>query len=184
MRMPTTPIGELMTEHRLIQRVIGDMVEIVHRIDSGARVDSRQIDVIVDFLRTYADKCHHGKEEDILFARLAEKDLRPEHDAMMQDLIEGHRYARKKTGILATANEGYAGGDDRALSAMRDALQSLVDFYPEHIEDEDHGFFKPAMEYFSAEEKVDLEDAFEQFDRAMIHETYRHTVEELEASYA
>ena len=33
-------------------------------------VDPVFIDTAVDFIRTYADRCHHGKEEDLLFKAL------------------------------------------------------------------------------------------------------------------
>ena len=60
-----------MIEHRLIERVIAD---VQTRLDGQAArrvVDTAYVDHVVDFLRTYADRCHHGKEEDILFRDLA-----------------------------------------------------------------------------------------------------------------
>jgi hemerythrin-like domain-containing protein len=183
MRLPTTPIGALMTEHRLIQRVVGDMERMIADMEENMHVDSEAVDVVLDFFRTYADRCHHGKEEDILFARLAEKDLAPEHEAMMNDLVEGHRYARRINKEITEANRAYVGGTLTALAAIHKGFRALVKFYPEHIELEDHSFFKPAMEYFSAEERDQIEHDFEQFDRAMIHETYQSTVEALEAIY-
>jgi len=76
------PIGPLMIEHRLIERMIGLMSQELERIRNNIAVDPEFafvdpvfIDTAVDFLRIYADRCHHGKEEDILFAELAAKDL-------------------------------------------------------------------------------------------------------------
>ena len=80
------PIGPLMIEHRLIEKMIRLMDREIVRIRENitvspqfAFVDSRFIDAAVDFIRTYADQVHHGKEEDILFAALQEKPLSPEH---------------------------------------------------------------------------------------------------------
>ena len=38
------------------------------------------IDIAVDFIRMYADRTHHGKEEDILFRDLEKKSLSPNHN--------------------------------------------------------------------------------------------------------
>jgi hemerythrin-like domain-containing protein len=45
----------------------------VEDIKNENRVKLLFIDTAVDFIRTYADRCHHGKEEDILFRNLAKK---------------------------------------------------------------------------------------------------------------
>lgn len=61
------PIGPLMKKHRLIERMIALMERELFRLKDGKEMDPVFIDVAADFIRTYADRCHHGKEEDILF---------------------------------------------------------------------------------------------------------------------
>src|SRR5665811_1180241 len=80
------PIGPLMIEHRLIERLLTLMTREFKRIKDNTAVDPEFafvdpvfIDTAVDFIHTYADRCHHGKEEDLLFKGLAEKNLSPEH---------------------------------------------------------------------------------------------------------
>ena len=75
------------------------------------------IDSGVDFFRTYADRCHHGKEEDILFRDLAKKRLSPEHKKIMDELIHEHRFGRETVGKLVSAKERYVKGDKAALRA-------------------------------------------------------------------
>lgn len=79
------PIGILMWEHRLIERVIGLFPEHVARIGRTGTVDTFFIENAVDFIRTYADRTHHGKEEDILFRQLEGKNMSPEHRKIMVD---------------------------------------------------------------------------------------------------
>jgi len=60
-----SPAGPLMFEDRVIERMIAVLdghLEVIARTGSA---DSRLIDAAIDFIRTYADRCHHGKEEDI-----------------------------------------------------------------------------------------------------------------------
>ena len=57
------PIGPLMWEHRLIERMIKLMKARLVVMAETEKLDSNFISVTTDFLRTYADRCHHGKEE-------------------------------------------------------------------------------------------------------------------------
>ena len=72
------PIGTLMMEHRLIERMIIIIKDELKVIQEEKKVNPIFIDNIVDFLRTYADQTHHGKEEDILFRELKKKNLSDE----------------------------------------------------------------------------------------------------------
>ena len=78
MYVATSAIGGLMHEHQLILRVVRDMRLEFERISAGGDVDPAYVVTVVDFIRTYADRCHHGKEEDILFRDLAGKQLSDE----------------------------------------------------------------------------------------------------------
>ena len=82
------PIGPMMIEHRLIERMISLMGKELDRIKTSNKANPSVIDTIVDFMRTYADHCHHGKEENILFRELKKKDLSAEHKSIMDELIE------------------------------------------------------------------------------------------------
>ena len=174
------PIAPLMIEHRLIERMIDVMKEQLVFIEKEKKVDPEWIETAVDFIRTYADRCHHGKEEDILFRDLGGKKLAEEHKRTMEELVEEHRWGRKVTARLVEANARYVHGNKEALSPITDCIRSLVEFYPRHIEKEDRHFFIPSMDYFTAHEQDDMFEAFAEFDRKVIHERYRSVVEEVE----
>jgi hemerythrin-like domain-containing protein len=181
------PIGPLMIEHRLIERLLTLMARELKRIKDNTEVDPEFafvdpvfIDTAVDFIRTYADRCHHGKEEDILFEALAAKELTPEHRQTMNDLIREHAWAREATGHLVQAKEDYLLEKPGALADLMLHLEELVGFYPRHIDKEDKHFFIPCMAYFSDAEKADLLARMYEFDRQLIHEKYRGVVESME----
>ncbi|MFA5499890.1 MAG: cation-binding protein, partial [Candidatus Omnitrophota bacterium] len=73
------PIGPLMIEHRLIERMIRVIKVKIQRFQARKEVSIAFTDKAVDFIRMYADKCHHGKEENILFRDLAKKKLQADH---------------------------------------------------------------------------------------------------------
>lgn len=169
-----------MTEHRVIERMLAILKRELETMGEQGRADPSVIDIATDFIRTYADRCHHGKEEDILFKRLAAKDLDVELAAVMAGLVDDHVRARAMARRLIEGNRRYAAGDTSALSEIESSVQELVEFYPVHIEKEDRHFFKPCLEYFTDEEKKQMLADFDEFDRALIHEKYRGVVEELE----
>ncbi len=180
---PKTPAGILMWEHKLILRMIAEMRAASARAAEGDELPPGFVDTAVDFVRSYADRCHHGKEEDILFRDLAEKDLASDRAQMMQELVRDHVWARAATRRLVEANDRYGRGDDEALDEVLSTINELTEFYPVHIEKEDHAFFKPAMAYFSADEQAMMAQAFDEFDRMLIHERYSRVVEELESRH-
>ncbi len=174
------PIGPLMIEHRLIERMVSVLQEEMRSIEKKNEADVELIDSGVDFFRTYADRCHHGKEEDILFRDLAKKRLSSEHKKIMDELIEEHRVGRETVRQLLSTKERYAKGDATALKEIIGILKKLVEFYPVHIEKEDKHFFLPCMDYFSKEERDAMLQECWEFDKRLIHEKYRQLVERFE----
>lgn len=170
----------LMIEHRLIERMISIIKDVSMQIESTQEVDPVFVDTTVDFIRTYADQTHHGKEEDILFRDLKKRALTNRDQQTMKELIDEHAFGRQMTKALVEANTRYRGGDKSALPDIADKLRTIADFYPKHIEKEDKVFFPASMAYFTAEEDQAMLTEFWEFDRKMIHNKYRHVVEGLE----
>lgn len=172
--------GPLMIEHRLIERMLAIIENMLEQADKAGRIDPLFVDKAVDFIRTYADQTHHGKEEDILFRNLKNKELSDADRRVMSELIEEHMYGRSITRVLAEANELYRNGDSAALGGIVSSLRTLVEFYPRHIDKEDKIFFPAARAYFSEAEDQAMLAAFMDFDRNMIHEKYKSLIDELE----
>jgi hemerythrin-like domain-containing protein len=126
--------GPLMVEHRLIARMLSVIKDALVQIESSHRVDPVFVDTAVDFIRIYADRTHHGKEEEILFRDLDKRPLSAEDRRVMNELIEDHVFGRKITKALVDANSRYRNGDEIALAEIAEKLQTLVEFYPKHIE--------------------------------------------------
>jgi len=174
------PIGPLMREHRLIEHMIVLMRSEVSMIASNRQADPVFIETAVDFFRTYADRCHHGKEENILFVQLRAKSLSAHHEEIVNELLEEHRIGRQTVRDLLDANALYKSGSIAALDEIARLLNFLIGFYPAHIAKEDKSLFSPCMEYFSKRELDDMLDQFWEFDRKMIHEKYSRTIAEFE----
>jgi hemerythrin-like domain-containing protein len=174
------PIGPLMREHRLIERLVAVLNNELKKMNEKNKANVELLTVAVDFFRTYADRTHHGKEEDILFRELAKKKLNPEHERIMKELVAEHVHARKTVSALVDAKNDYSRGNPESLKEIFALLGELVSFYPAHIEKEDEHFFYPILEYFSKKEQDDMLSEFWEFDRMLIHEKYQAIVEAME----
>lgn len=169
-----------MIEHRLIERMIFVVEDSLNQVEKARSIDPGFVDLAIDFMRVYADRTHHGKEEDILFRKLESKNLSESDGRVMKELVEEHAFGRKVTGELVDANLQYRSGDDSALDSVTAKLRTLVEFYPKHIEKEDKYFFPASREYMTDEEDQAMLAEFMEFDRKMIHEKYAKVVTSLE----
>jgi hemerythrin-like domain-containing protein len=165
------PAGPLMIEHRLIERIVPVLRAEVKRLDQEKTIDRKFIETVVDFFRTYADRTHHGKEEDILFVALGKKKLSAEHRKTLKQLLDEHVFARKNVKKLFEAQ------DAKTVIAQ---LKILSELYPKHIETEDKHFFLPVMDYFSRQEQDEMLKQMWEFDKQLIHERYGKVMEGLE----
>ncbi len=177
---PTTAADPLYQEHRLIERMVGLMNRTVTRIKDTGRADLSALGQIIDFLRFYADRCHHGKEEDVLFQALAGKTLEPRHMELMEQLIKEHQLGRHNVHKLDEACRAYEKGDQDALEEITANLEILATFYPKHIDKEDNRFFPDGLLYLTDREQKALLRLYAEFDRQLIHEKYERMVTALE----
>jgi hemerythrin-like domain-containing protein len=174
---PFLPVAPLMIEHRLIERMIEVMRQKTKQAEETSIPDVQFIDAAVDFIRTYADHLHHGKEEGILFRDLDAKPLSEEHRRVMEELKAEHVFGRETTTRLVEARSRYVDGDAGSLTEIIDCFFTLTDFYPKHIEKEDHHFFVPVMSYLSQEERDRMLAEENELDRRFIHQHYGAVVE-------
>ncbi len=175
-----------MIEHRLIERMVRLMAVELESIEVLSQPKVMFLDASVDFFRTYADRTHHGKEEDILFRDLGTRTLSREHASIMEELVQDHVKARANVHGLHEARQAYAqslAGSPEATVALEEIvarLKTLVALYPPHIVKEDRHFFIPILDYFNEDEQAEMLREFQEFDRQMIHEKYNLVVEAYE----
>jgi len=178
------PIGPLMMEHRVIERMISLLTLEVDRIRLGEEPNTHFLFKGIDFLRTYADRTHHGKEEDILFRDMRRKKLSPEIQKKMEGLENDHRMSRENSRALLESLKRYNEDEDGEIRHIEERLGFLTALYPKHIETEDKRFFIPSMDYFSQKERDEMLEDFLDFDRRMIHEKYEAMVQRYENEFS
>jgi hemerythrin-like domain-containing protein len=174
------PIGLLMIEHRLIERAIEQIREKGKDCQEKSTCFT-DLGQLIDFLSSYFDLCHHGKEEKILFAECGSKHLPTELKNLMHELIQEHITFRKMREKMTIFNQEI----NSAKLVKADKLNELIEVFcstlKKHIEKEDNLFFPQSMKYFNGQEQKEMLDKFRDFDQGVMHEKYKHMISELES---
>ena len=166
----------LIKEHRLIEKMIEIIKQKEAKIQNKKEPDLAFINSAVYFIKMYADKTHHGKEEDIFFHDCAGKNM-SEHDTnLMKELIQEHKFVRETTNELTKAKEKYQKDMDNFKTVI-EKLHTLTEFYPQHITKDDKLFFRNSEKYCTDEQLQQKLEEFWQFDKNMIHEKYQSVAE-------
>ncbi|MDW7967697.1 MAG: hemerythrin domain-containing protein, partial [Thermoanaerobaculum sp.] len=130
---------------------------------------------ILDFIRTFADACHHGKEEDLLFPALESCGFSREVGPLAVMLVE-HQRGRALVRQAAQALEAAAGGDRQAAGEVARALADWAQLIEQHIAKENRVLFPMAQEVLGEGTLRELGEAFswlEQERFAGVHQRAR-----------
>jgi len=176
------PTEILSSEHRVIEIAIDCLEQISKRATEAKKLDGESAEQVVDFIRTFTDQCHHGKEENQLFAVLAEKGMPKEGGPVGQMLVE-HEQGRTFVKGMADSIAAASTGDEKALSTYTLNAQGYVQLLRSHIKKEDGVLFPMADRILSDHDQKSLLSAFEKVETEHMgegtHEKYLRLVESL-----
>ncbi len=166
------PIKRLVDEHTLIKRFLAVVPDLCEKISLDLEGHQEVILQAVDFIKSFADKFHHAKEEDILFAYAGQNtDI---IQAMLEDHKKGRYYVKS---ILLGLETGDASFVVYSLKHYRELLL-------EHIKKEDEILY-PWIEKGMTRSQIDeLEIKFDYADLKFVKDFYEkwiYFVQSLEA---
>lgn len=160
----TKPIDVLMDEHRLIEQVLGSLESCALAVRADTTLERPLVAEYARFFRGFADACHHGKEEDILFRRMVERGF-PTEGGPLAVMLHEHVEGRARV----SAMRGVGEGEGELASAERDTfLASATTFVPllrQHILKEDRILYPMALRMLTGPELDQMESEFEEFAR-------------------
>lgn len=177
-----TPTEILVDEHRLIKKVLDWGDAELARIAAGGRPDTARLLQAVDFIRNFADRCHHAKEEGLLFARMSERGM-PREAGPIAAMLYEHDLGRTYVAAAANALEGAGRGEAGAMEALRENLGGYIALLRAHIDKEDHVLYPMAERLLGPSDQEWLLREFARVEReetgAGVHEKYHRLAEEL-----
>lgn len=153
------PTEELEREHLTIQKVVGAMEVLINRLEAGKDAEAAVLIDVSEFLQTFADKFHHGKEESYLFKLLEKKGV-PLGGCTLEALLQDHEKCRSLLADLKTSSERYIRTPGTGREALVGVFRSLIELYTTHIWKEDFLLFPMADKILSDSEQKELSAKF------------------------
>jgi hemerythrin-like domain-containing protein len=155
-------IDLMVEEHKLIKRMLAVTRKIAIKILNNEEVDYNDFNKVIDFVRNFADKHHHSKEEVILFKRMGDAlGERIANGPIMGMLVE-HDLGRLFIGNLESSLAKFkAGESDSRVDIIANAI-AYTDLLYRHIEKEDTTIYTFAQRKLSKEQLEQIDkDCFE-----------------------
>jgi hemerythrin-like domain-containing protein len=175
--------NDLRTEHRAIERMLAVLDAAAQRLEQGERVRPEVFRQAVDFVRNFADRCHHGKEEENLFPRMEARGV-PRDGGPIGVMLFEHDEGRAFVGAIADAIDVYERDGQAAARVIAENARGYVDLLRGHIMKEDNVLFPMADRVLSPADQTELERRFEQIETERmgpgVHERYHQLLDDLE----
>jgi hemerythrin-like domain-containing protein len=151
----------LIAEHRVIEQVLHCLDRLIDQAEKTGRLaDEHAAREIMDFLRVFADRCHHGKEERHLFPILETRGFAGACGPLAVMLRE-HELGRVYVAGMEAATDGAANGEPDALHWFVQHGQSYIRLLTEHIQKEERCLFPSANRAITEQDLQRLFAAFE-----------------------
>lgn len=145
----------LIEDHALILEAL----DVMEQITTTDNPDIEHLDYMINFIRNFADGCHHGKEEKLLFPKLVEKGM-PEKQGPIGVMLMEHDKGRAYVKSLAENIQLYKEGDKEALQDAYRDLKGYASLLRDHISKENNILFRMADNFLTAEEQSQLLSQF------------------------
>lgn len=169
----------LMQEHRVIEKVLDALETAANRLLAGQVIPMDFFLKATDFIKNFADGCHHKKEEGVLFVAMSANGMSQETEPLAMMLAD-HEEGRRLTRAMREAAERVERGD---TSALHQVIQNALDYVAllrEHIQKEDHMLFLMADDVIPVEQQSQLMADFNRIEHEDdIHEKYLRIANEL-----
>ncbi len=176
------PTDILTDEHKVILMVCDAAEREAQSIRAGGAVDGERVAKMVDFFRSFADNCHHAKEEGHLFVKMGERGF-PSDFGPVGMMLHEHRQSRANVAAVADNLKAAAAGDAAAVATVSDNLVAYASLLRAHIYKEDNILYPMANQAFSEADQAALAAEFERVERdeigAGVHEKYHRIAHEL-----
>lgn len=176
------PTEILMAEHRVIEQVLDCLAELAHDCDTQSTIDRDSAGKLLELLSTFADRCHHGKEENQLFAMLERRGL-PRHVGPMAVMLEEHIVGRSLITDMRNALADAPVRPNDAARRFHRAASAYVELLRDHIAKEDGVLFPMAESMLNDADREQVLREFAAVERddlgAGVHERMLALADEL-----
>lgn len=171
-------IQQLSQEHEAIKLMLQILEKICDKLEAQEKIDSEHLEKILEFIKVFADRCHHGKEEDLFFPALEKAGI-PKEGGPLGVMLIDHDTGR-----------GYVRGMSENLvnpSGFAENARNYINLLREHIDKEDGILYPMAEMHLSEQIDQELLVGFEKIEEERIgkgkHEEFHRLLENLQGVY-
>jgi hemerythrin-like domain-containing protein len=149
------PTEILMNEHRVIEQVLTCLERMIEEAKTVGALQRQPALDTIDFIRNFADKCHHAKEEVQLFGMMEKRGV-PVENGPIGVMLQEHQYGRDCVKEMAVSLDSASRGDENAMKTFGKYAQAFISMLREHINKEDRILYSIADEVLTAEDQREL----------------------------
>ena len=180
------PVEILSSEHRVIEIVLECLEKMSQQYQRNGSFNIDHANDAVDFIRNFADRCHHGKEEDNLFPALVKKGM-PIDGGPIGVMLFEHTKGREYVAAMAQALSEVPQLGDKAKNRFFQSASQYVELLRSHIHKEDHILFPMANQIMSDQDHAAMLQLFDKVEHehigAGVHEKYLKLAQSLATAY-
>jgi hemerythrin-like domain-containing protein len=179
------PIKDLKMEHDAVQMTLRILDKICQRIEkSGKIIDLQHLDQLLEFFKVFVDKCHHGKEEELLFPALENVGV-SNRGGPIEVLLHEHQQGREHVQAMKAVLAQYTKGDRTVVNEFVKTAKGYISLLTQHIDKENGVLFPLAEKHLSEREQEKLWEGFEMIETQKIgagkHEEFHKMLDKLHA---
>ncbi len=179
---------QLRDEHEGIKVMLRIMGNVCRKTQESGGLHTAHFSAILEFLKVFVDKCHHAKEEELLFPALEALGI-PGEGGPIGVMLHEHAMGRGFIKAMGETFSKYAQGE-KSAAAVAEIVHNAQEYIAllfNHIEKENTVLFVMAENMLSATQQEELYAGFERIEEDRIgigkHEEFHELIHTLRDLY-
>lgn len=177
---------ELESEHEAVLVALRILEKVAAAIEAKSAQAPADLELLLDFFKGFVDRCHHGKEEDVLFPELVLRGVKREGGPVGVMLAE-HEVGRGLVRAMTESLRRLRGGEGGAAAGIAGHAHAYRDMLRDHIQKENTVLFPLADRAVPEDVAARLAEQFDEIERVRVgvgkHEAYHAMLNDLKDRY-
>lgn len=177
---------QLKDEHEGVKVMLNILGQVCGQLETTGNLNKEHFKGILEFLKVFVDKCHHGKEEELLFPALEASDI-PKEGGPIGVMLAEHQLGRSYVKAMGESFAGYEPGNKSMSQDIIRNARDYISLLTNHIEKENNVLFVMADSHLSETIQDELFEGFEKIEEDRIgigkHEEFHGLLEKLSEIY-
>ncbi len=177
---------QLKDEHEGVKIILSILGKVCQKWEAGESLNKEHFEGILEFLKVFVDKCHHGKEEELLFPALVAVGVPPK-DGPIAIMLYEHEMGRRYVKVMSETYSTYMAGDKSSAKDIIKNAHGYIELLTSHIEKENTVLFVMADNLLSEKRQDELFEGFEKIEVGRIgvgkHEQFHGLIKKLREIY-